>query len=145
MAARELAMDPTGLSEALQDLSAGFRARMSRAVAVLGLTLNQATALYLVNSRSRITLTELADLMATSVPNANGIVTRLEREGLMKRSRTEDDKRVTLLHVTPAGEETLQHAIAHSRAAVAEMFGGVSSDDIEQLARILGRLREQLH
>jgi DNA-binding MarR family transcriptional regulator len=47
----------------------------------------------------------LARMLGVTPPNMTGIIDRLEGRGLVERQRKEGDRRVSLIHLTKAGEQ----------------------------------------
>lgn len=82
----------------------------------------------------------LADPLRTSASNVSKILARLEGRGLLERSRSAGDGRVTVVRLTPRG----QRVAADLRRAGEEMIGELLADwpagDAEGLATLLGRL-----
>ncbi len=53
-------------------------------------------------------ITELASIEGVSQPSMSGVVSGLERGGLVTRRRDANDRRVVLVEITPAGRSYLQ-------------------------------------
>lgn len=72
----------------------------------LGLTPVQAQTLLFVRNTKRFmaSMRRLADTLGTTQATTTGVVRGLEQRGLLTRVPDERDGRVTLLHLTPAGE-----------------------------------------
>lgn len=73
-------------------------------------------------------ITELATLEGVSQPSMSGVVSGLERAGLVERRRDPEDRRVVLVALTPAGLRYLQRRRESS---------------VEMLAQLIGTLREE--
>jgi DNA-binding MarR family transcriptional regulator len=67
-------------------------------------------------------------------------IRRLEKLGLVKRSRDPSDLRAVLVEVTPRGLVQHREALAARRAALAAMLGKLSDDDVETLTRAVGSM-----
>jgi DNA-binding MarR family transcriptional regulator len=109
-----------------------------------GLTGPQVTALKILESIGTLSLSELSARMSAKNSTITGIVDRMERDGLVKRERSADDRRVVYLRATARGR-----AIAASVPVTAmEIFGAAlgSLDDRDQaeLMRILSLLAEKI-
>ena len=57
-----------------------------------------------------ITVSALARAVHLSQPTVSGILSRLERQGLVARRRSEGDRRSVVIRVTPGGEAVLAEA-----------------------------------
>lgn len=75
-----------------------------------GLTVPQLAALRVVGQLQPVTAGALARAVHLSQATVTGILTRLESRGLVKRSRTGDDRRNVVLHLTDDGEQLLARA-----------------------------------
>ncbi len=84
---------------------------------------------------------EVAARLVTEVPGITGLIDRLERAGLVVRSRTEADRRVVLVDITAEGRAVL----ARLDGPVAEMhwqlLGHMSPGELTELIRLLEKAR----
>lgn len=91
-----------------------------------------------------ISQAELARRQRVEAPSMCRMVDRLEREGLVRRDRDADDRRVIRVRITPEGRE----AAAAGRGAVADIearaFDALTPDERQTLAALLGRLLDGL-
>lgn len=71
-------------------------------------------------------------------------ITVLERLGLIERIPSPDDARARLLRMTPTGEQSLTAAIQARRARMAANLTGWPAADVSELARLLGRLNDDV-
>jgi DNA-binding MarR family transcriptional regulator len=80
-------------------------------------------------------LGELAAATRTTQPGMTRLVVQLVESGLVERRQDEQDSRVTILALTPAGAEALDDWTAQMRDALAPMFDDLDADDRAVLAR----------
>lgn len=109
-----------------------------------GLTGPQVTALKILESLGTLSLSELSARMSAKNSTITGIVDRMERDGLVRRERSADDRRVVHIRATERGR-----AIAAAVPVTAmEMFGSalrsLSEHDRRELMRILLVLAERV-
>lgn len=71
-------------------------------------------------------------------------ITVLENLGLLERIPSPDDARARLLHITPTGQHQLTSALTARRARIADVVGRWNTRDTAELARLLGRLNDDL-
>jgi DNA-binding MarR family transcriptional regulator len=105
-----------------------------------GLTGPQVTALKILEGLGELSLSELSARMSAKNSTITGIVDRMEQGGLVRRERSERDRRVVHLRSTEKGR-----AIAASVPVTAmEMFSAalrsLSAKDRAELMRILSLL-----
>jgi DNA-binding MarR family transcriptional regulator len=83
----------------------------------------------------------IAERMIEETPGITRLIDRLEKKGLVRRVRSEEDRRQVWCRITPAGERLLVRlddpVEAFDRAAVR----GLSSADQDRLTALLGRLQ----
>ena len=89
-----------------------------------------------------MTLGELSRRMMVTNGNVTGLADRLVTEGLLSRRTAENDRRTHLVQLTEEGRRQFRKmARAHERW-IADMFAGLSPDDIGRLMILLGKAKE---
>jgi len=72
------------------------------------------------------------------------LVQGLEREGLVRRTRAADDRRVTLLSLTPAGRAIASQQLLPGGKQAAALFDELPEADRRELLRLLGEVARHL-
>ena len=85
-------------------------------------------------------LTELALGEDLSQPGMTQLVTRLERDGLVRRTASTADRRGVLVEVTDSGRELVERRRAERSAEVRELFGRLDAEDQGSIAAALPAL-----
>lgn len=116
---------------------------------------------YILLSNDRITPEQHAVLMATKVisdpvrvtdvaswldrrPNNISLLTeRMERKGLVKRTRSLPDRRSVRLVITKKGERILDKANARSWKLICDILSDFSEDELQTLSRLMEKVREK--
>lgn len=86
----------------------------------------------------------LSRRMMVTNGNVTGLVDRLEKDGIVTRRTTEDDRRVTVAALTPKGMAQFTGMAAAHEAWVIELMGGVDSAEARQLYRLLGGVKRSV-
>jgi DNA-binding MarR family transcriptional regulator len=110
------------------------------------LTLAQLSILLTLLDLGPIRMTELAAHERVRTPTTTVAIRRLEKLGLVKRSRDPSDLRAVLVDVTPRGLVQHREALATRREALAKLLSKLGEDERETLAKALAplaRLAEQ--
>jgi DNA-binding MarR family transcriptional regulator len=110
------------------------------------LTLAQLSILLTLLDLGPIRMTELAAHERVRTPTTTVAIRRLEKLGLVKRSRDPSDLRAVLVDVTPRGLVQHREAVATRRAWLAQMLSKLSTDERTALTNALAplsRLAEQ--
>ena len=91
-----------------------------------------------------MTLGELSRRMMVTNGNVTGLADRLVTEGLLSRRTAENDRRTHLVQLTDEGRRQFRKmARAHERW-IADLFVGLSAEDIERLMSLLGKAKESV-
>ena len=85
-------------------------------------------------------MTELAAHERVRTPTTTVAIRRLEKLGLVKRSKDQSDLRAVLVDITDKGLAVHRESLANRRAALAAMLSGLSDEDRDTLARALAAL-----
>lgn len=82
-------------------------------------------------------MSELASATNATLPRLSHVVTRLEGRGLVARSTSDTDRRVTMARLTAAGWDTVvASAPGHVGAVRKHVFDVISDDQVDQLAEV---------
>lgn len=90
------------------------------------------------------TLATLSRKMLVTAGNLTGLVDRAERDGVVERRPDPNDRRLTRVFLTPAGDKLARKAQERHSALAEELVGPLDRRDREALRHLLGRLRESL-
>ena len=105
-----------------------FLHRTDAVAADAGLTSQRYDLLLMIASAGELRVTELCDLLHLQQTAVTELVQRTEEAGLLRRRPSKEDRRVSLLSLTPEGERRLLLAFAalrQDRAALAAAFQAV--------------------
>ena len=91
----------------------------------------------------RLRMQELADAVLLSKSGVTRLVDRMERAGLVTRSRCTDDRRGTFAQLTEAGQQRLRATAPTHLEGVQRYFTALLDDaEAETLTALLGRVLE---
>ncbi len=85
-------------------------------------------------------LTELAHAQGVSQPGLTQLVTRMEREGLVRRTANRDDRRGVVVGATDAGLDLLRRRRAERAGALQQMLDRLAPQDQAAIAAALPAL-----
>lgn len=89
-----------------------------------------------------MTLGELSKRMMVTNGNITGLVDRLEAEGLLQRRPSPNDRRAQLVSLTAEGRRFFRRMAQANADWIAEIFAGLSGEDIDALMRLLAETKE---
>ncbi len=132
------------LGALVHDVARLWRKRFEQRAATLGFTRSQWQVLVFLSRNEGIHQAGLAEMMEVEPITLVRILDRLEARGLVERRQHPKDRRVWLLHLTPAAHPSLSLLLRIGDAARAEALAGLSADDQERLGTVLGRMKTNL-
>ena len=91
-----------------------------------------------------LTLGELSRRLMVSNGNVTGLVERLAETGQVERVPHSVDRRVVHVRLTEAGRAAFAAMARQHAAWIGEMFAELSADEVGQLLRLLGRLKQSV-
>lgn len=106
------------------------------------LTLAQLSILLTLLDRGPIRMTELAAHERVRTPTTTVAIRRLEKLGLVKRSRDPSDLRAVLVNVTPRGLVQHREALEARRQVLVAMMAKLTPEDIESISKALAPLEK---
>jgi DNA-binding MarR family transcriptional regulator len=91
-----------------------------------------------------ITVSKLAARLGISPPSTSAMVDRMVDAGLVGRARSEEDRRIVTVWVTPDGEAALEEAIGGRRGMLQRVLGQLDATELADTVRVLQRLERAL-
>lgn len=88
-----------------------------------------------------LSMSRLAEALDVSVASATGIVSRMERRGLVERRHDTADRRLVVVHLTERGAGLFRDLEAHRRERLAQLLHELTPDELTGLLRGLRALR----
>jgi DNA-binding MarR family transcriptional regulator len=138
--AREVTELAEGLHRALSKLFSILRRGDPNGAAAGELTLAQLSILVTLLDQGPIRMTDLAAHERVRTPTTTVAIRRLEKIGLVKRSRDPSDLRAVLVDITPRGRAVHGESLANRRAALAAMLSQLPPSDLNTLVKALASL-----
>ncbi|MGE2722399.1 MarR family winged helix-turn-helix transcriptional regulator [Mycolicibacterium celeriflavum] len=101
------------------------------------LTLAQLSILLTLLEQGPMRMTDLAAHERVRTPTTTVAIRRLEKLGLVKRSRDPSDLRAVLVDITPEGRAQHQEALEVRRAHLASLLAKLGPEDLETLTKAI--------
>ena len=106
-----------------------------------GLTTTQFNVLrILIGAKRPIPCQTVGERLIQRVPDVTRLLDRMEKEGLIERSRSEEDRRVVLVSVTPDGRKRCRRLAAPTLELHSQQMKPLSSTELNQLEALLLKL-----
>jgi len=85
---------------------------------------------------------DIVEAMGVTRATVSGLMAALEREGFVKSTEDQDDRRKLIARLTPRGEAVIKKAFDVNLARFRTLFASLSSADLTHLTALLKRIRE---
>jgi DNA-binding MarR family transcriptional regulator len=129
-----------GLHRALSKLFSILRRGDPSGVVAGELTLAQLSILVTLLDQGPIRMTDLAAHERVRTPTTTVAIRRLEKIGLVKRSRDPSDLRAVLVDITPRGLAVHRESLNNRLTALVALLSHLSGPDLESLTKALAPL-----
>ena len=116
--------------------------RFEAAVAEYGIRSKHASVLVVVDAEGPMSQRALGRRLRIDKSPMVGLLDDLERVGLAERRRSESDRRVQAIHLTPKGRRVLDRVLEIAEAENARTFGVLDEAERAQLHDLLLRVAE---
>jgi DNA-binding MarR family transcriptional regulator len=101
------------------------------------LTGPQLTVVKLLETIGDLSLTELSEKIRAQNSTVTGIIDRMEREGLVLRERSKEDRRVVKIRLTPKGMDLARDVPVEPMVIFRTALESLSKDEMQDLLKIL--------
>jgi len=140
----EIKRDVDAIVEAILYLYTESRRITKGMAARYGLTGPQLTVVKMLESLGDMSLSELSERIHAQNSTVTGIVDRMQREGLVDRSRSTRDRRIVIIRLTDTGRALARDVPLQPAEILRAALGSLSSSESRELLRILGKLAAEV-
>ncbi|NKX40284.1 MarR family transcriptional regulator [Rhodobacteraceae bacterium R_SAG2] len=133
--------DTAALGRRIHELCSAISRSMAKKsqakLGAVGLSAGAASFIRVVGERDDMTLSDVAKVLRVETATLSSLAVRLERDGLLVREASSNDKRAMLLHLTPRARELGQQAEQITQAELSKLIEGVADADQVRLVELL--------
>jgi MarR family transcriptional regulator, organic hydroperoxide resistance regulator len=104
------------------------------------LTGPQLTVVKILETIGDLSLSELSDRIRAQNSTVTGIIDRMEREGLVQRVRSSEDRRVIRIHLTEKGAKLAADIPVEPMEILRGALGGLTPTETSDLLRIMTKI-----
>lgn len=109
-----------------------------------GLTHVQTFLLKYLQDKENSTVTAIADYMGVTLAAVSSLVDRMVKTGLINRVRSESDRRVVYISLTPKGMEVIEKFLKKRKERIQELFTRMGRDNVENYLNMQNMLLNTL-
>lgn len=108
------------------------------------LTGPQLTVVKLLEQIGDISLSELSDKIRAQNSTVTGIIDRMEREELVVRERSKEDRRVVFIRLTPKGQKLAREIPVEPMEVFRTALESLSAQEMRDLMRIMTKVSRKV-
>jgi MarR family 2-MHQ and catechol resistance regulon transcriptional repressor len=107
------------------------------------LTPSQFYSLLILDENERLPLSKISEHIRRSPGNMTLVIDNLEKEGLVERQRSKEDRRVVMIELTAQGRERILKARIDHKAAVEQIMSVLTEEETQTLFALLQKFNQQ--
>lgn len=108
------------------------------------LTGPQLTVVKLLEQIGDLSLSELSEKIRAQNSTVTGIIDRMERENLVVRERSKEDRRVVYIRLTPKGRRLAEEIPVEPMEVFRGALESLSAAEVRELVKILGKVARRV-
>jgi len=108
----------------------------------INLTGPQGMLVGILSQHGKMKISELSEKMGFSNSTISGIVDRLEKQGLVTRTRSEEDRRVVYVQITADLQENVKERFDQFEKKIADIMNETTQEEIDRIFEGLNLLKE---
>lgn len=108
------------------------------------ISLPQLTILEYLQRKNNCIMSDIAELISVSMGAATGLADRMIKNGLLKRSRSGEDRRIVKITITSKGGRVAKSVMQHRTKMIKRMFGKISASERKKYLKILEKVHKGL-
>lgn len=124
----------------LNRAAASFSKKAADQIQTTGLTQSQFGVIEALGHLGEMTMCEISRKMLVSSGNMTVVVDNLEKQGLVERVRSKEDRRTIRINLTPAGKQVFERIFPAHAAYVTRLASALSPKEQQTLAALLKKL-----
>lgn len=114
--------------------------RVGRTMSAAGLTISQFGVLEALHHKGPLCQRDIAAKILKSTGNITLVIDNLEKQGLVKRERTTEDRRYLTISLTGQGEKLIGTVFTDVEAAIVTEMSALNPDEQEMLGKLCKKL-----
>lgn len=111
---------------------------------LLDCTKNEMLALVLLHRRSDVNMSQIAEYLGVPLNTATGIIDRMERKTLVRRIRSQEDKRVVTIAMTDEGKQQFRRVLDTFLGYGRTVLAALTPEEIATITAVAGKVTAAL-
>lgn len=131
------------IARLLREVNCVLKQSMSKRFENIGITMPQGMLIGILSrSGQRMKISELSQKLNLSDGTVSGIIDRLEKQGIVERIRSEEDKRVVYVSLSKNTKKIHHDFHLKTEETVESLLGGGTPEDIDKILEGLNILKK---
>lgn len=126
------------IAEGVARLASRHRCAVAQHVHHSGISLGHLQILWILQEHGPLPVSRLAAWLGIGVPNATGLLDRMEQRGLVERVRDSADRRVVLACPTDLGRATVAEVDGWRTGLVEQLTAPLAEEQLEAVLEAIG-------
>jgi len=128
----------------IRDCNRAFQRLLERRIGPHGVTRGQWYFLRVLWEQDGLSQRELSARVGMMEPTTVIALHSMEKAGLVRRTRSEEDRRVTRVHLTPKAKRLRSRLLEVSQSVNDEGTVGIDEAELDRVRRVVARITENL-
>lgn len=138
-----MTIDFNNLEDSLFDLLDQVRVLLSQETwesILLNSTKNELLVFMILYRTPDVNMSQIADYLGVPLNTATGIVSRMEKKNMLKRFRSDEDKRVVLIILTEAGKQQINTMMAAFITYGQKLITTLTSEELSLIGTVVTKV-----
>ena len=105
---------------------------------------NEILIFWLLYLKKEVNMTEIADYIHIPLNTATGMIGRLEKNGLVERTRSAEDKRVVLIRFSEKGSRQFQKLMGELLRYGGKIFSEMTEEEVQLFFKMIEKAKRVL-
>ena len=128
----------------IQEVMGLFKHSMAKIFGDTGITAPQSMVIGILSTQKKMKISELSSRLSLSNSTVSGIIDRLEKQGMVERERSEKDKRVVYVNISPQFYGMHQNFHKQMEENIAQVMSKGTPQELNKIIDGLSMLKKLL-
>ena len=128
----------------IQEVMGLFKHSMAKIFGDTGITAPQSMVIGILSTQKKMKISELSSRLSLSNSTVSGIIDRLEKQGMVERERSEVDKRVVYVNISPQFYGMHQNFHKQMEENIAQVMSKGTPQELNKIIDGLSMLKKLL-
>ena len=132
------------IANSISQMQRKVRAKLSNELSQGKITIPQYHILYCLFGKGEATMSEVADYLFVSPPAVTGVVDKLVKMSLVKRSFSSSDRRIIIISLTEKGKAVISKIKSQFESLLLSVFKEFSSEEKKSFIEVIEKMGKLL-